>query len=45
MDRHQLKSWDEFLADFEGHWPTDGLSVRELLPGNPRTGDPDEHRA
>lgn len=44
MDRHQLKSWDKFLEDFEGHWPTDKLSVRELLPGNPRTGDPDEHR-
>ena len=44
MDRHGLKSWDEFLSDFEGFWPTDRLSVRELLPGNPRTGDPDEHR-
>jgi hypothetical protein len=44
MDRHGLKSWDEFLNDFEGHWPTDQRSVRELLPGNPRTGDPDEHR-
>lgn len=44
MDRHQLTSWDKFLEDFEGHWPTDKLSVRELLPGNPRTGDPDEHR-
>ena len=44
MDRHQLKSWDQFLTDFEGHWPTDKFSVRELLPGNPRTGDPDEHR-
>ena len=44
MDRHQLKSWDDFLADFEGHWPTHEFSVRELLPGNPRTGDPDEHR-
>ena len=44
MDRNGLKSWDEFLHDFEGHWPTDRFSVRELLPGNPRTGDPDEHR-
>ena len=44
MDRNSLASWDEFLKDFEGHWPTDQLSVRELLPGNPRTGDPDEHR-
>jgi len=44
MDRNNLKSWDEFLSDFEGHWPTHQLSVRELIPGNPRTGDPDEHR-
>jgi hypothetical protein len=44
MDRHNLKSWGDFLEDFEGHWPTDRFSVRELLPGNPRTGDPDEHR-
>ncbi|HVR95114.1 MAG TPA: hypothetical protein VMW27_00765 [Thermoanaerobaculia bacterium] len=44
MERHGLKSWDDFLSDFEGHWPTDKLTVRELLPGNPRTGDPDEHR-
>ena len=44
MDRNSLASWDEFLKDFEGHWPTHEVSVRELLPGNPRTGDPDEHR-
>jgi hypothetical protein len=44
MERNELKSWDDFLDDFEGHWPTNRFSVRELLPGNPRTGDPDEHR-
>jgi hypothetical protein len=44
MDRNDLKSWAEFLQDFEGHWPTHETSVRELLPGNPRSGDPDEHR-
>lgn len=44
MDRNQLKSWPEFLSDFGGHWPTHEVSVRELIPGNPRTGDPDEHR-
>jgi hypothetical protein len=44
MDRNNLRSWDGFLKDFEGHWPTRELAVRELLPGNPRTGDPDEHR-
>jgi hypothetical protein len=44
MDRHDLKSWGAFLEDFEQSWPTHRLAVRELLPGNPRTGDPDEHR-
>jgi hypothetical protein len=44
MDRHDLKSWGSFLQDFEESWPTHQLAVRELLPGNPRTGDPDEHR-
>jgi hypothetical protein len=44
MDRNSLDSWDQFLKDFEGHWPTHEVSVRELLPGNPRSGDPDEHR-
>lgn len=44
MDRHSLSSWDDFLHDFEEHWPTHRLSVRELLPGNVRTGDPDERR-
>lgn len=44
MDRHGLKSWDDFLRDFEENWPTDKVTVRELLPGNPRSGDPDEHR-
>ncbi|HEX2641553.1 MAG TPA: hypothetical protein VHU81_01070 [Thermoanaerobaculia bacterium] len=44
MDRNNLKTWESFLKDFEGHWPTHQISVRELLPGNPRTGDPDEHR-
>jgi hypothetical protein len=44
MDRHDLKSWEKFLKDFEENWPTDRFAVRELLPGNPRSGDPDEHR-
>jgi hypothetical protein len=44
MDRHDLKSWKAFLEDFEENWPTDRFAVRELLPGNPRSGDPDEHR-
>ena len=44
MDRNDLRSWDQFLKDFEENWPTRESSVRDLLPGNPRTGDPDEHR-
>ena len=44
MDRNGLKSWSEFLQDFEENWPTRESTVRELLPGNPRTGNPDEHR-
>ncbi len=44
MDRHDLKSWPAFLEDFEENWPTHRFAVRELLPGNPRSGDPDEHR-
>lgn len=44
MDRHNLKTWDEFLADFEEYWPTHLRAIRDLVPGNPRTGDPDEHR-
>ena len=44
MDRHGLASWDEFLRDFGEHWPTRESRVRDLLPGNTRQGDPDEHR-
>src|SRR5690349_5717831 len=44
MDRNNLRSWEQFLKDFEENWPTHEVTVRELLPGNPRTGDPDEHR-
>ncbi|HEY0513351.1 MAG TPA: hypothetical protein VGH73_15685 [Thermoanaerobaculia bacterium] len=44
MDRNDLKSWVAFLQDFEENWPTRESPVRDLLPGNARTGDPDEHR-
>lgn len=44
MDRHGLESWDRFLADFADHWPTHQTRVRDLLPGNVRTGNPDERR-
>jgi hypothetical protein len=44
MHRHGLESWEAFLRDFEEHWPTHRLSVKELLPGLTRLGDPDEQR-
>lgn len=44
MDRHGLTSWTEFIEDFEAHWPTQQASVRDLLPGNDRLGNPDERR-
>jgi hypothetical protein len=44
MERNGLTSWHAFLDDFEGHWPTDRVAVRELLDDNPRTGAPDEYR-
>ncbi len=42
--RHDLASWADFIQDFEEHWPTQESSVRDLLPGNDRLGDPDERR-
>lgn len=44
MLRHDLSSWVEFIEDFEAHWPTQQSTVRDLLPGNDRLGDPDERR-
>ncbi|HVS01707.1 MAG TPA: hypothetical protein VMT16_02980 [Thermoanaerobaculia bacterium] len=44
MHRHDLGSWESFLHDFEEHWPTHRLSVRELLPGLSRLGESDEQR-
>ena len=44
MERHDLDTWDHFLADFEEHWPTRFQRVRELREGNSRTGQPDELR-
>jgi len=44
MERHHLKTWDEFLSDFHEHWPTDVKSVEELRKGNARTGETDELR-
>jgi hypothetical protein len=44
MHRHGLETWEAFLRDFEEHWPTHTLSVKELLPGLSRLGDADEQR-
>ena len=46
FQRNNLSNWDEFLADFVEHWPTDQdrNSVFDLRKGNPRTGTNDEFR-
>ena len=44
MHRNDLASWDAFLRDFQEHWPTHQVSVKELLPGLLRLGDEDEQR-
>ena len=40
MERYQIKKWDQFLDDFQQHWPTDQdhSSVESLRQKNPRTG-------
>ncbi len=47
FERYGLKDWDQFLADFCTHWPTDEPHtyvdfVRDRNP--PRTGSNDEYR-
>ena len=47
FERYGLKDWDQFLADFCTHWPTDDPHtyvdfVRDRNP--PRTGSGDEYR-
>jgi hypothetical protein len=46
MERHGLTTWDEFLADFAKHWPTDqpNVYVEQFRKNNLRTGSPDELR-
>lgn len=44
MQRNNLKSWAEFLLDFEENVPTHEVSLLDLVPGMTRGGDPDEHR-
>lgn len=47
FSRYRLSTWDEFLVDFQKHWPTDDDytyvdDIREKNP--PRRGSPDELR-
>ena len=46
FDRHQVRNWDTFLADFCKHWPTDrdGVTVESLRTHNRRTGSSNELR-
>jgi hypothetical protein len=46
MKRYQISTWDQFLDDFQQHWPTeqDHSSVEALRHSNPRTGLHDEFR-
>lgn len=47
FERYGLSpDWSNFLRDFCRHWPTDheGLTVRHLRTGNPRTGDAKDRR-
>lgn len=44
LDRYKLDTWWQFLRDFEEHWPAHQTSLRDLLPGNEREGDPTEQR-
>lgn len=44
MQRNGLKSWPEFLLDFEANVPTREVSLLDLVPGVTRGGDPAELR-
>ncbi len=46
MRRHRITSWDQFLDDFQKHWPTDQDqgSVEALRHGNRRSGKHTEFR-
>jgi len=46
FQRYGLTDWDDFLADFVEHWPTDrdDATVEGLRRGNARTGTSDEFR-
>jgi len=46
MERYQITNWDQFLEDFQEHWPTDqdNSSVEFLRKDNKRTGKHTELR-
>ena len=46
MARHRIADWDQFLDDFQEHWPTDqdDSAVELFRHGNKRTGAPTELR-
>ncbi|MEM9411091.1 MAG: hypothetical protein AAGA30_08260 [Planctomycetota bacterium] len=46
MERHQLKTWKQFLTDFIQHWPTDSpnSTVEEFRDQNKRQGHNNEFR-
>jgi len=46
MERYHIINWDQFLDDFQRHWPTDqkNSSVESIRQGNPRTGKHTEFR-
>jgi hypothetical protein len=46
MERYQITNWDQFLEDFQNHWPTDQdhVTAESLRKGNKRTGKYTEFR-
>jgi hypothetical protein len=46
MERYQITTWDQFLEDFQQHWPTDqdNITTESLRRGNQRTGNHTELR-
>jgi hypothetical protein len=46
MERYQISNWDQFLEDFQQHWPTDqdDSTVESFRRSNIPTGKPTEFR-
>jgi hypothetical protein len=46
MERYRIATWDQFLDDFQKHWPTDQdkVTAESLRKGNKRNGEYDEFR-